>query len=245
MILATAFNNEKLGPLLLPLRVNAHRSLSTWMQYCPLCLREDAIPYFRRQWRLASRVSCFIHRRGLRDRCPKCRSGIASFDQGELVPQHFCARCGFDLRAAAGPVVRSSARRLDHAVADMLRVEAVKGAPAAGDLIDRVLRIPKVAKIPPAKTLVNFSASARIACYERLALRSPDWLIPDNDPNVAYRRCMILTAGGHKNWIDRFADFLEEDKGPPPRKRSYSEKTNPAALFEAYLRIMTTGRKKR
>jgi hypothetical protein len=37
-----------LTPLLLPLRESVHRSRSTWMQYCPLCLLEDQAPYFRR-----------------------------------------------------------------------------------------------------------------------------------------------------------------------------------------------------
>jgi hypothetical protein len=118
-ISAMALTSDPLTPLLLPLRENAHRSRSTWMQYCPLCLAGDHAPYFRREWRLASRISCFVHGRGLRDRCPACRSGIASFDQAELVPQHFCARCGFDLRAAPNASVKASARRLERAIADI------------------------------------------------------------------------------------------------------------------------------
>ena len=101
-----------MAPLLLLLRDSAHRNRSTWMQYCPLCLATDEAPYFRRQWRLASRVSCFAHGCGLRDRCPACHAGVATFDQGELVPQHFCARCGFDLRAAPKASVKAIARRL-------------------------------------------------------------------------------------------------------------------------------------
>nr|WP_292527156.1 TniQ family protein [Mesorhizobium sp.] len=53
-----------LTPLLLPLRVTARRNRSAWMQYCSLCLADDASPYFRRQRRLASRISCFVHGRG-------------------------------------------------------------------------------------------------------------------------------------------------------------------------------------
>jgi hypothetical protein len=59
---------------------------------------------FCRQWRLASRVSCFVHGCGFWDRCPACRSGIAAFDQTELIPQHFCARCGVDLCGARRPL---------------------------------------------------------------------------------------------------------------------------------------------
>lgn len=93
-ILKMTMTGGALAPLLLPLRENARRNRSTWMQYCPSCLAGDATPYFRRQWRIASRVSCFEHGRGLRDRCPACRSGIATFNQDGLLPQHYCARCG-------------------------------------------------------------------------------------------------------------------------------------------------------
>jgi hypothetical protein len=45
---------------------------SCWLQFCPTCLREDEVPYFRRSWTLATRVSCFRHGCRLRDRCPSC-----------------------------------------------------------------------------------------------------------------------------------------------------------------------------
>lgn len=72
------------GQLLLPLRHNGHRDGSTWLQFCPRCLTEDAQPYFRRRWRLATRVSCTQHGCRLRDRCPSCHGCIAAFDQSEL-----------------------------------------------------------------------------------------------------------------------------------------------------------------
>jgi hypothetical protein len=108
-ISAMALTGWALTPLLLPRRENTRRQRSTWMQYCPQCFAQDETPYFRRQWRLASRISCFVHGCGLRDRCPACRSGIVSYDQGQLVPQHFCARCGFDLRGAPKATVKAAA----------------------------------------------------------------------------------------------------------------------------------------
>ncbi len=54
--------------LLLPLRYNGQRDSSTWLQFCCRCLSEDAQPYFRRRWRLATRVSCTEHGCRLRDR---------------------------------------------------------------------------------------------------------------------------------------------------------------------------------
>lgn len=47
------------------------------MQFCSLCLREDAEAYFRKSWRVAFKTSCFKHNCMLHDRCPQCQSAIA------------------------------------------------------------------------------------------------------------------------------------------------------------------------
>lgn len=237
-ISAMSMTGDALTPLLLPLRENAHRNRSTWMQYCPLCLADDDAPYFRRQWRMASRISCFEHGRGLRDRCPSCRSGIASFNQGELVPQHFCARCGFDLRTAPNASVKAAARRLERVIHDIYRVELAKGLPAVGDLISRLLRAPVAANVTGAKSLTRLSTAARIRCLERLASNPHDWLTNGKDAGAAYPRCMIVAAGGHEELIARFADFLERHQGSPRRKRSPPLGADRSALIAAYWRVM-------
>lgn len=226
-----------LTPLLLPLRESAHRNRSTWMQYCPQCLATDDAPYFRRQWRLASRVSCFAHGCGLRDRCPACHAGVAAFDQGVLVPQHFCARCGFDLRDATKASVHAAARRLERAIADICRVESAKGSVKTSDAVSRVLRTPVAAEVRSGRTLTNLSTAARIRCFEALAAKPPEWLVNDMDAAGACRRWMIAAAGGHDALIARFADFLERHQGSPRRKRS-PPAADRSALFAAYFRLM-------
>lgn len=77
-------------------------------QFCPLCLFEDAEPYFRRRWRLALATMCDRHGVMLHDRCPACEAPIIWF-RNELghrqeltVGQSArCWRCGFDLRRAS------------------------------------------------------------------------------------------------------------------------------------------------
>lgn len=229
-----------MAPLLLPLRDRAHRNRSTWMQYCPQCLATDEAPYFRRQWRLASRVSCFVHGCGLRDRCPACRAGIATFDQSELVPQYFCARCGFDLRAAPKASIKASVRRLERAIGDICRVEATRGSTKTSDAVSCVRRAPVAADVRSGRTLTNLSSAARIRCFEVLAAKPPDWLVNDMDRAGAYRRWMIVAAGGHEALIERFADFLETYQGSPRRKRS-PPAADRSALFAAYLRVMQPG----
>lgn len=229
-----------MAPLLLPLRDSAHRNRSTWMQYCCQCLATDDAPYFRQQWRLASRVSCFVHGCGLRDRCPACHAGVAAFHQRELVPQHFCARCRFDLRAAPKASGKASARRLERAIADICRVESAMGSTKTNDAVSRVLSMPVAAEVRSGRTLTNLSTAARIRCFEALAAKPPDWLLNNMDAAGAYRRWMIVTAGGHEALISRFADFLDMHQGSRRRKRPppVADRT---ALFAAYFRIMQPG----
>lgn len=226
-----------MAPLLLPLRDSAHRNCSTWMQYCPDCLAADDAPYFRRQWRLASRVSCFVHGCGLRDRCPACHAGVAAFDQSGLVPQHFCTRCGFDLRAPPKASVKVAARRLERAIADICRVELAKGLAKASDAVSRVLLTPVAAEVRSGRTLTNLSTAARIRCFEALAAKPAEWLVNDMDAAGAYRRWMIVAAGGHEAMIARFADFLDAHQGSPRWKRS-PPAADRSALFAAYFRVM-------
>jgi hypothetical protein len=87
------------------------RSLSrNWfgLQFCPHCLREDPIPYFRRSWRMAFLTICPKHWTPLLDRCPKCGSP-AHFAGAEFRkprskinrnPITLCYQCEFDLRLA-------------------------------------------------------------------------------------------------------------------------------------------------
>lgn len=93
---------------ILPLGVY-HR---TWrlfgLQYCPLCLFEDAEPYFRRHWRLVLSTVCDKHGVLMRDRCHRCGAPVTYFrnDLGHRSLHRFrssacCHACGADL--ARGP----------------------------------------------------------------------------------------------------------------------------------------------
>ena len=81
--------------------------------FCPKCIAEDAIPYFKRRWRLAFSTICTKHKYYLLDACPKCKSPIEphrSDMQGRGVFPHgsqnvHCWKCSFDLRASLGTEV--------------------------------------------------------------------------------------------------------------------------------------------
>ncbi|PAQ04276.1 TniQ family protein (plasmid) [Mesorhizobium mediterraneum] len=233
---AMTMTGPALTPLLLPLRENVRPNRSTWTQYCPQCLAGDQAPYFRRHWRLATRISCFVHGRGLRDRCPACRSGIASFDQTDLMPQHFCARCAFALRTASKVFVKTSARRLERSIDDICKVGMAKGSMTIGDLTSRLLGAPVIAGVSLGKTLTNLSTSSRIRCFEWLADKPVGWLTADEDDAVARRRRLVLAAGGHDRLIAHFSDFMDTHQGSPRSVRSPPTGADLAALLAAYSR---------
>lgn len=68
------------------------------LQYCPVCLGEDARPYFRKQWRLAWHTVCEKHQSLLLDRCHACNSPL---EPQRLLAEDshlkVCATCKADL----------------------------------------------------------------------------------------------------------------------------------------------------
>ena len=70
-------------------------------RFCPVCLREDQFPYYRKNWKVLFSTVCFKHHCYLYDRCPSCGAllKLANMYRNTL-PFVFCHKCGFDLRKA-------------------------------------------------------------------------------------------------------------------------------------------------
>ncbi|MFC3721921.1 hypothetical protein [Neoaquamicrobium sediminum] len=117
-------------------------------------------------------------------------------------------------------------------------MEAVRSSARTSDAVSRVLRIPVAAEVRSGRTLTNLSTAARIRCFEVLAAKPPDWLVKDMDTADAYRRWMIVAAGGHDALIKRFADYLNKHQA---RRRSSRRPRPPGAeladLLTAYVRV--------
>jgi hypothetical protein len=92
---------------LLPIKAHGMRRMAFSLQFCPACLAEDSIPYFRKQWRLALFTYCPKHQCELYDECPSCHEQIVIHrgDFGrelkDALPMHVCHFCRTDLRLAA------------------------------------------------------------------------------------------------------------------------------------------------
>ncbi|MGZ2461772.1 TniQ family protein [Rhizobium anhuiense] len=235
---AMMLTRSSLKPLLLPLRSSGRRDGSTWLQFCSRCLAEDAQPYFRRRWRLATQVSCVTHRCGLRDRCPSCHSRIAAFDQTELVPQHYCVHCGFDLRRASKVPMSPPAMQLDRCINDICRLETMTGSLRSGMLVQCLLRMPSITDSFPTASLSSLSTSMRIRCVERLADRPTDWLTADDDAVAAHWRRSVLDAGGYGPLIAQRADALELKRQRKVPIKHRTPTVALSALLGTYVRMM-------
>ncbi|MCJ9671444.1 TniQ family protein [Neorhizobium sp. SHOUNA12B] len=78
---------------------------------CPDCLAQDAVPYWRRSWRLCTTTICDVHRRFMLERCPHCHCTFAA-PRPILLPLSHCSGCGFDLRNSAPDVASFHGRLL-------------------------------------------------------------------------------------------------------------------------------------
>lgn len=228
--------------LLLPLRYNGHRDSSAWLQFCSRCLTEDARPYFRRRWRLATRVSCTQHGCRLRDRCPSCHGCITVFDQAGLVPQHYCVACGYDLRRAPVPYISPTTRTLDRCIDNICSLEAIGRSPFGPVLIRRLLGMPSAAGgYYSTMMLSSLSTAARTYCAERLSSPSEwpvDYATDDEKDRKARRlRRQIPQTSDHCPWIELLANALGRRRGRPVVSEGNEPGIKLLDLLGAYARM--------
>lgn len=69
------------------------------LKYCPVCLQEDKVPYFRKTWRVVFYNICHKHKCQLYEHCPECKTklDISKMYKNEL-PYTYCHKCGFELK---------------------------------------------------------------------------------------------------------------------------------------------------
>lgn len=68
--------SHTITPWILPLGIY-HRNRTLYgLQYCPICLKLDETPYFRKQWRLSFYTVCEFHNVLMQDRCLYCAGPI-------------------------------------------------------------------------------------------------------------------------------------------------------------------------
>ena len=202
---------------------------SCWLQFCPTCLREDEVPYFRQSWTLATRVSCFRHGRRLRDRCPSCGQSLAPLLQTRLVPQQYCAFCDAPLAKPTGPA-SPGARRLERLMDDLLRLDSADRA--YGDRKSHAARLARypVPVGPTTSTIPHLSNRIRYDFFRRLSERQ----IEASGPHTLWDR-LASASENHKGLVRILTDRLSETAGLGPA--SSSREPDLAALLRAAARL--------
>lgn len=70
-------------------------------RFCPVCLREDQFPYYRKSWKVLFTTVCFKHHCYLYDGCPSCGAFLKLANMYcNTLPFMFCHKCGFNLLKA-------------------------------------------------------------------------------------------------------------------------------------------------
>lgn len=95
---------------------NSPNTFFTHLKYCPVCLREDKTPYFRKKWKVIFYNICHKHQCYLYEHCPKCKTrlDVSKMHNNEL-PYTFCYKCGFELKKARKqPIHKQHISSLDY-----------------------------------------------------------------------------------------------------------------------------------
>lgn len=91
---------------ILPIRTHGMARQGYGQQFCPQCLAEDEVPYFRKCWRVALFTFCPMHMAMLYDSCPSCGAPVAfhrrdfGIELTEAGAICCCQACGLDFREA-------------------------------------------------------------------------------------------------------------------------------------------------
>jgi hypothetical protein len=97
------FRSAGVLPWILNLQMYHRKRAGFGLQFCPRCLRNDRVPYFRKSWRVALNTVCPVHGNLLLDRCPSCGASIALHRadmNGRAIDEQLlrcCHACGFEL----------------------------------------------------------------------------------------------------------------------------------------------------
>lgn len=78
--------------------IMSNRLLSS-IKFCPKCLKEDKVPYFRKNWKFAFSTACIKHNCFLRNVCPKCKVKIEILKMYQnKLSDVYCHSCGYNLK---------------------------------------------------------------------------------------------------------------------------------------------------
>lgn len=84
-----------------PISIMSNRLLCS-MRFCPKCLREDKVPYFRKKWLFSFSTACVRHKCYLYDACPRCKKKLDIFKMyQDKLSDIYCHSCGYSYKKAS------------------------------------------------------------------------------------------------------------------------------------------------
>lgn len=131
-------------PWVISVKLPRNARLGPGLQFCPYCLRDDPVPYFRLHWRVALQTFCERHRCLLLDRCPNCGACLfiqrvdASLRHTESDGICHCHNCDYDLRLAEAPLVDDRGTGLLPELQRLMDYLSTSQAMGLPDLIERL-----------------------------------------------------------------------------------------------------------
>lgn len=85
--------------------LKARKLFGLKMKVCPLCLKDDNLPYMRLNLRLNIINSCSIHNCIVINQCPRCGSDFKPHKLRYDIPIFYCHSCQYDLRNASPTLI--------------------------------------------------------------------------------------------------------------------------------------------
>jgi len=79
--------------LITPVINRGRRNKGKALRFCPICLKNDSIPFFRKEWRLSFVTTCLKHKCFLQDCCPQCQSPISIYKLTKGDSLYHCYKC--------------------------------------------------------------------------------------------------------------------------------------------------------
>lgn len=102
---------------------NGINKFLTTLRFCPVCLREDKVPYFRRSWHVVFNTICLKHLCYLYDSCPNCSTKL---NISKMFKNNndftYCYKCGFELKKSRKQSVYKSISRYIKSTKKLSRV---------------------------------------------------------------------------------------------------------------------------
>lgn len=185
------------------------------LQYCPLCLQEDAEPYFRCHWRLALSTCCLPHRCMLRDRCPECDAPIQFHRCSLDKPLWRCPICDGSLMDVS-PFLSSSVDKVCHiqsrlfAILKQGWIEIRDAGPVYSFLFFEAFR--QILKILARKKATRYRGQVLAQEILPISQPAPEGKKEIETMKVDWRLALMLAAEPLiQGWPDKFVEICRDE----------------------------------